>query len=84
MLTGNSMSMRLQFFFRGLSKCVQFSTQKFVELNEAEKSKQKSDSEYFADKSNTAIKMSLSESCAKALSDKTYEKRKLAAQEVEK
>ncbi|CRL04170.1 CLUMA_CG017278, isoform A [Clunio marinus] len=28
--------------------------------------------------------MSLSESCAKALSDKTYEKRKLAAQEVEK
>lgn len=28
--------------------------------------------------------MSISESCAKALSDKTYEKRKLAAQEVEK
>ena len=28
--------------------------------------------------------MSLSESCAKALSDKTYDKRKLAAQEVEK
>lgn len=28
--------------------------------------------------------MSLSESCAKALSDKTYEKRKLAAVEIEK